>query len=63
MQIEFLQRKFVFACDLDCYFFDRADLGVLARVSDLHGGRRDLAGFDEVVICETNHFAVIQNSQ
>ena len=62
VQREFLQRIFVFGGNLDADFFDGADFGVAAGLCDAHAGRRHFAGFDEIVVTDANHFALIQHA-
>ena len=61
MQIERLQRVLIFRSHIDADFFDRADLGIFARLGDLDSGLADLAGFDEIVVGEAHQFAVIHD--
>ena len=57
MQLRALQREVVAGGDRHVHFLNRVDLGVRARMRDLHRRRVVLTGFDEVVLAQTDALA------
>ena len=62
VQFQGLQRELVFPGNLHRHFFNRAHLGITARLRDLHHRRRNLARLNEIIVRQPNHIAVVHHA-
>ena len=62
VNIEILQRIIVLRRDLDVDFLNGADFGIFAGFGDSNRGRPYFARFDEIVVGQAHHFAVIHHA-